>query len=57
MTGRLQNLVWHKPLSELPTDGAVLLVDGAYMLAEGASWNHAEQELWWVGEEKVFVRR
>lgn len=50
MTGTVQNLVWRKPLSELPTDSAVLLVDGAYMLAEGIVWCSRQQELWWVGE-------
>lgn len=50
MTGRLQNLVWAKALSDLPTGSAVPLVDGAYMLAEGVAWCSRKQELWWVGE-------
>lgn len=50
MTGRLQNLVWAKALSALPTGSAVPLVDGAYMLAEGVVWCSRKQELWWVGE-------
>jgi len=50
VTGRLQNLVWAKALSDLPTGSAVPLVDGAYMLAEGVVWCSRKQELWWVGE-------
>lgn len=55
VTGRLQNLVWRKPLSELPTDAAVVLVDGAYLLAEGPVWCSREQQLWWVGESKGWL--
>eukprot|EP00903_Cladosiphon_okamuranus_P015179 g14033.t1 len=57
VTGRVQNLVWRKPLSELPTDGAVLVVDGAYMLAEGVVWCSREQELWWVDINGKMVLR
>eukprot|EP00752_Nemacystus_decipiens_P012990 g11494.t1 len=57
VTGRVQNLVWRKPLSELPTDGAVLLVDGAYMLAEGVAWCAREEELWWVDINGKMVLR
>ena len=50
MTGKPQNLVWLKPLSDLPLDTVVLLVDGAYVVAEGVIWCCRKQELWWVGK-------
>ncbi|CAN0443224.1 unnamed protein product [Pylaiella littoralis] len=57
VTGRVQNLVWRKPLSELPTDAPVPLVDGAYMLSEGLVWSPRDQELWWVDINGEMIMR
>lgn len=56
MAGKAQNLVWMKPLSDLPVDTVVLLVDGAYLLAEGVVWCSRKQELWWVGKFSPYAR-
>eukprot|EP00904_Undaria_pinnatifida_P006556 jgi/Undpi1/302/HiC_scaffold_1.g00298.m1 len=57
MAGKAQNLVWMKPLSDLPVDTVVLLVDGAYLLAEGVVWCSRKQELWWVDIEGKKIMR
>lgn len=57
IAGRPQNLVWLKPLSDLPLDTVVLLVDGAYILAEGVIWCCRKQELWWVDIEGKQIMR
>lgn len=50
-----QNVVWGKSLEELPTEAPVVVVDGAYLLAEGPVWCAERNELWWVGEFCVCV--
>lgn len=48
--GKLESLVWHQPLSKLPTDRPIPVVDAANVLGEGPVWCSRKQELWWVGE-------
>eukprot|EP00904_Undaria_pinnatifida_P006633 jgi/Undpi1/309/HiC_scaffold_1.g00305.m1 len=48
MAGKAQNLVWLQPLSELPVDTVVPIVDEAYIIAESFVWCGRKQELWWI---------
>ncbi|CAM9454072.1 unnamed protein product [Discosporangium mesarthrocarpum] len=49
--GRVENVVWSGTLRDIPSDKVTLVVDAAYLLAEGLVWCHRTGVLWWVDIE------